>query len=254
MADFDLKLTPRHNKTGGGLFLYKNPPIRAFKHVSAEYADSFQSGNSIQIATYEYYTKGENNRADPLEGKAINRSGNGSVLREAQLGNAGAISFMNALVGNGWNSLEPEKFVLHNVSLIQKLPPSYIFCASLAPDLERIASGERCFMIDDLIEFAYQLMQVRPELLASVMVAPVVYEVRDVDVQQHDFRESNPFLKNERFRAENEVRIVFKPGQIPEDPLRLKMPFTPRLVTEVFGKVPNRGKEAFITIKSPHGG
>lgn len=251
MSDFDLALTPRHNKMHGGRLGHLRTPIIGFKHITAEHAEAFFLGDSIQLATYEYYNKGEGDRVDPLEGQAINGSGEENLYYHARCGNAGAIEFMNRLFGSGWQAqprtvdMTVSKNVIH-----YRLSPAYIFCASLEPDVARISAGERCFLIHDMIEFASQLANARSDLLTNWGIGSVVYEKREVNVLQQGIRESDPFRKDERFRPENEVRIAFEPGPIPDDPLRIKMPFAPRLLTEVFGPFTDRGAAAYITSRA----
>ncbi len=246
MTRFDIALTRRYNGLGGGVIFHKKPPIKAFKHVHSDYADKFRTGESIQIATYEHYRQGEGDRVDPLEGISVNRSDTGNIFREAKFGNPDAIRFIDSIIGEGWKKVETTNLIMQNNTLRTILEPSYIFCASTSPDTSRLEAGERCFMIHDLMEFAYQLARVRPDCLVGFQIAPVSYELRDVDVLRDGFRETSPFLKSSIFQPENEIRIVFKPGPILENPLRLCVPFIPRIATEIFGEFVDIGDKQYV--------
>lgn len=248
MTEIDLALSARHNLWGGGCLSYRKAPIIAFKHVSPMYAEAFASGESIQVATYDYYTKGEGDRIDPLEGRSLNMSGEENIYFHAQCGNPGAIDMMNRLIGPGWQTQsQPMGMLVVGNILIQSLPPAYIFCASLAPDLSRFALGERIFMIHDLIEFAGQLMRYCPDLLKSARVAPVEYGKREFNILENGIGEAHPFRKAERFSSEDEVRIAFAPGTILEDPIRIRAPYVQNLITEIFGPFQDRGLAAYVT-------
>ena len=247
MAEHIIPLEHRHNHFGGGSLWNRQKPILAFKHVSADLGDQFASGESIQIATYDYYRNMEGPRADPMEGKLLNWSGKGDLFQNAKYGNPHAAALMDRVAGLDWRSQPADaNIIIRDLGLAFVQPPAYLFCASLAPDLALLAQGQRIFLISDLIEFAAQMCRIAPQTLTGFSLAPVRYGDVAVNVLHDGVKEGDPFLKDKSYRLENEVRIVFETGSIPSDPLRLKLPFMPRLVTEIFGPFRERGTDAHV--------
>lgn len=184
--------------------------MRGYKHVAAEFADRFATGESIQIGTFESYRSGEGDRVDQSEGSASNviteyRSAPGQLPTPDEHRRLRAVGF--DVRGTGVTIIGAKHIML--------LRPRYLFCCSSEPDFTRVKLGEVVFEISDLELFGHRLTRAHPVLFgAGFACGPVTYAPRRADVLKDEPVRPDPFLKDPQFETEKELRIVWDVVQV----------------------------------------
>lgn len=173
---------------------------RAWKFVDLEHADAVGSG-SIKIGTLASYAQIENGRADQLDGAVtfnVNLSGGVPEHRAA----AARIGFHGLQEGMGMS----ECFVT------QKAQPANAFCMSAIgcrhdPTPDR---AKAVFEINTLL-LQWHLSRKLAEQFSYIMWGPVSYEPRIIDALANAGQGPDPFIKDPKFEAEQEIRMYFHP-------------------------------------------
>lgn len=200
-----------------------------FKHIDAKYADAFERGASIQLATFEHYRKLEFARRDDLKG----------AVRYA-------IDHTNHFDDNpGWQVMDPilkemggafgAQIQLEDVDVITHLPPAYLFCCSWEPDQQLIAQGQAVFEISNLRAFGKRLRSDNRRHLGRIHVGEFSYVARSGNPFTGQTPPEGPFYKDPKFSSENELRLVFEaaPNPPPEPVIRIASPLAARLVRRI---------------------
>jgi hypothetical protein len=200
-----------------------------YKHIDANYADAFERGESIQLATFEHYRNLEFERRDEMEGSARYHVDN--AFPKADHPGWLAMKPLMDLTG-----APPEMAVqMHNVTLIARLPPAYLFCCSWEPNQELIAKGIAVYEIADLRTFGKRLRWDNRRQLGRMQVGEVSYAARSGNPFAGETPPQGPFFKDPEFAGENELRLVFEaaPDLPPEPVIRIASPLAARLVRRI---------------------
>jgi hypothetical protein len=183
-----------------------------FKHVPEQFADKFESGESIQIGTLDYYKNLENYRSDKMEG--YGQYGYDGVLSPQHLQ---APEYALARKSAG---LPEEGFLfgstlyIANNKFINCLRPLYIFCGSKEPDFKRVEKYKECiFEITNISAFSHELIISSNGHIKDVEIREIKYRKRLINPFEENINLSqSPFIKEKYFSYENEIRVVFKPN------------------------------------------
>ncbi len=184
---------------------------KIYKHIDAKYADGFESGTSIAIGTLSSYRALEGERGDRLEGVAEYVTGE-QFLSPQQLSHP-QFAEARRLTGLPPDGFDPTRFnnVLIGGNTVRYIEPTtYIFCASLEPDLSRVDMGEAIFEISSIDLFAHRLSKARSSLLARAQWGKVVYETRSANPFRGGHVNRGPFFKSKDMEWENEFRLVWR--------------------------------------------
>jgi hypothetical protein len=184
--------------------------LRAYKHVKAEFADLFGTGESIQIGTFATFRGGETDRADPYEGRTINYVRSHTINPDglAPLSPSDS-NALRALGQEYLSTVNMSNCEFRNMRAISELSPAYLFCASMEPDFGRVDNGEVIFEISDMMRLGHYLSTQRLDLLGGYICGRVQYESRHRDPFVDGPAYPHPLIKNERFSFEREIRLVF---------------------------------------------
>lgn len=166
--------------------------------VDVAHADAVASGR-LRIGTLEDYKGIENGRADPADGGLTINSG---VLMGAVPEHNAALARMRSTnVG-----------LMVNCTISFQQPPLYAFCMAM-PGCRHDPSPDQpkaMFQIGDVHRFAELIAQANSEMLGEWRVDYVRYEPRNV-MALDAFSDAHPFIKDVRFEAEQEIRIIWRP-------------------------------------------
>lgn len=205
--------------------------MRGFKHVDKDIAEGFRTGASIQVATHAHYRSMEGERADPYEGMSVGthdpvviKGGSFRSPRDTYATAVGAKFGLRLPAGK-------TAYMLGNV-IGEAVPDSYIFCCSSQPDNRLIGEGKICFEVVDVEQFAQRLCSASKALLEP-RVAAVSYRKTTFDLVREPGIKPNPFMKNNDFAWEREIRIVWKSLEGPPPVLRLRCPEISSLILPV---------------------
>jgi hypothetical protein len=200
-----------------------------YKHMDPEHADAFARGASIKLGTYEHYRKGEDPRADKMEGM---------VQYDVD-------HTFHPADNPGWQAMQPviDEAVaatgmavqMQDVTVITNLPPAYLFCCSWEPDKQLIAQGQAVFEISDLRAFGKPLRRDNARKLGKMHVGELSYVARSGNPFTGQTPPEGPFYKDPKFSSENELRLVFEaaPDPPPEPFIFIASPLAARLVRRI---------------------
>ena len=150
----------------------------------------------------------EGDRADPLEGVAINRVP-GTVKLAHSDGHERALAGLRMRMTNCFD------ITIQNCETVVRLPPMRIFCAALEPDEAYRAKHDLAlFHIPDFAAFVEAISGDNAEM-GKALVRAVKYEPRVTNPFEGPAARPDPFSKNPKFAWEKEVRAIW-----PQSPSR----------------------------------
>lgn len=200
-----------------------------YKHMDQEYADAFESGKSIQLATFEHYREREFARRDELEG---------SVRYDVD-------HTFHPSDNPGWQAMRPVideteaatgmAVQMQDVTFITNLRPAFLFCCSWEPDQNLIAQGQAVFEIADIRTFGKRLRRDNRRQLGRMHAGEVSYVTRTGNPFAGETPPQGPFFKDPKFSGENELRLVFEAASDPppEPIIRITSSLAARLVRRI---------------------
>lgn len=174
--------------------------MRAYKHMAWKYAQGFRRGTSIQVGTFAFYREMEGNRGDAMEG-ALHLNIEELVLEKG-------VEVPHNLKNRGFGEITSGTIQFQNCTVVEILPPAFIFCASSAVNENEKNAGKLAFQINDLHEFAYLLSKKMP-FAPDFHYGPVQYQPRCVNALDSKPVRADPFIKDTHFSWESEIRIVW---------------------------------------------
>lgn len=199
-----------------------------YKHIDAKYADAFDRGTSIQLATFEHYRQLEFARRDEMEG-AVRYHVDHTSHPDANPGWQVLNPIIDSMAG------EHTRISMFNTTIQTNLPSAYLFCCSWEPDQQLIAQGQAVFEIADLRTFGKRLRRDNPRLLGRMQVGEVSYVARSGSPFAGQTPPQGPFYKDPKFVGENELRLVFQAvSDSPQEPvIRVPSSLAARLLRRI---------------------
>ncbi len=231
-----------------------------YKFLDTADVDKVLIDGTIIISNLEYFRRLESNWADigdPLEG-ASELTVNGSfVIRE----NSPELALVNnANIGMGMfqkfaHVSEGGIIDFSNVRIFHQLPPKWFIYSVSVGDIDELTTAmcvkserpyDACLRVSDLGELQRKIFErgrIRElncgvgEVFLPDLIQAVEYEPRSRDIRQGPVIEPSPFKKDEKFKGQAEVRVLFVPKeqvQIPKERLIIEIPQLNSLFEEVF--------------------
>jgi hypothetical protein len=230
-----------------------------YKFLDAADVDKVLIDGTMVISSLEYFRRLEVNWADigdPLEGASELTVKGNFVIRE----NSPELALVdNANIGLGMF----QKFAavsgggvvdISNVRFVHVVPKLFIYSVSVGNidelTTEMCVKSKRpydaCLRVPDLGELQRKIFErgrIRDlncgvnEVFLPGLIQAVEYEPRSRDIRKGPVIEPSPFKKDEKFKGQAEVRVLFVPKeqvQVSEERLIIEIPELTSLFEEVF--------------------
>lgn len=208
----------------------------AFKHVPAEFAEGFRTGQSIQVGSLAHYRAAEGERGDRLEGVAEYQFGRPQPYDEFNPDLAHVRKFFDEKLGIPITGSFSRNILVTDNVIRYVQPTIYIFCMSSQPDFTRLDKGDLIFKVTDVELFAHRLAMRSNGVLGGAVVGSVRYGIRSIDpLRSGSLLEEGPFFKSADLNWENEIRVAWDARRDVGPTMILNAPRVARLIEVVEG-------------------
>jgi hypothetical protein len=172
--------------------------MRAWKIVDADHAHFVERG-SLRIGTLQGYKDLENGRADEIDGAVDIRA---DALFYEVPEHRRAMERIGMVGG-----------VVMGCRVIVRPPPLYAFCMTQPGCRYDPQPGKPkvVFRIKHLHRLGRLISETYPDRISGYLIRHVTYDRRHVDALEEHYGAPDPFMKDQVFSSEKEIRIIWLP-------------------------------------------
>ena len=196
---------------------------KGYKYVALRDADVVARG-SVKLGALDHYRAQEGERGDLLEGRVETRvrdfwqPAEVTPLEVERLRHVGI-------------DVEGSTGVrVVNATVITDLSPLYIYCCSAEPDFDYARRNDLAiFEIPHLGRIGAEITSAASSALESLLIGSVHYSPRSIDPFTANPVRPNPFVKDNKFAWEREIRLVWQPRSSKPDDVLITQISSPEL-------------------------